>query len=665
MYLQWKSGQIELEKVQRYVRAYEYYEQKKVLEDRRLELASLKSKEQEVQRWLNENVHKKRKLMEEIEEYRSKRTDNMYENFSELEGQVKLKKKEIADLETELKNLNKNIKESEKEKDAIEGTIAELEASIVRIDQKVIYLDSNIEKQTKQLKERKELYENNERQLKSLLNNKDKVGAEDASFLLDKQIKEREAHLSNAESEIKQYETKKRHFEQELEQMRRDVDNTVANTKHTQAEIEQLNAEVEKLRKTMDKYDVSQEEYQDLLDEKRKHEEESQFLGRKLDEELQRNSSFKLYYRHPEANFDTRRVKGRVFHLFSVNDAQFIKALEAIAGGKLYHIVVDNEQTSKLLLKRSSFNGHVNLIPNNKIVSNAIPQEAVDRAKQIAQEMGGDAAPAYSLIKYDRELQPTMESVFGGAIICSSTEIAKRIAFDMKVRRKCVNLEGDVFDPAGTLTGGYQNMNASTLSKYNDYKRVENEYNDRRNKLHSINDKCEKYKRTLEEFQGLRNDCDLKVHKLDLLDKKLKGNTSNKSQEKMQSHEASIKDLKEHLEELVKERNELEAELENLRKDKASTSKGQKSTKDILTEQNEKFKRELNRVTDDLKRNKNERTNMEVEKEDAQHELARKKKGLADESTTIDKYNKNFDKITKELEKTRKAYYKADVNLRL
>jgi len=72
-----KPGQIELEKVQRYMRAYEYYEQKKVLEDRRLELASLKSKGQEVQRWLNENVTKRRRLMEEIEEYRSKTTDKI------------------------------------------------------------------------------------------------------------------------------------------------------------------------------------------------------------------------------------------------------------------------------------------------------------------------------------------------------------------------------------------------------------------------------------------------------------------------------------------------------------------------------------------------------------------------------------------------------------
>lgn len=44
-----------------------------------------------------------------------------------------------------------------------------------------------------------------------------------------------------------------------------------------------------------------------------------------------------------------------------------MKALEAGAGGKLLNIVVDNEITAKVLLKKNCFNHGVNLIPNNKI----------------------------------------------------------------------------------------------------------------------------------------------------------------------------------------------------------------------------------------------------------------------------------------------------------
>jgi len=46
----------------------------------------------------------------------------------------------------------------------------------------------------------------------------------------------------------------------------------------------------------------------------------------------------------------------------------------------------------------------------------------------------------------------------------------------------------------------------------------------------------------------------------------------------MQSLEDYSKHLKEHFDELTKEKQHCEAELENLRKDKASISKGQKST---------------------------------------------------------------------------------------
>ena len=45
--------------------------------------------------------------------------------------------------------------------------------------------------------------------------------------------------------------------------------------------------------------------------------------------------------------------------------------------------------------------------------------------------------------------------IFGKAIVCSSLEIAKKIAFDPQVRVRCVTLEGDVVDPNGTLSGGY------------------------------------------------------------------------------------------------------------------------------------------------------------------------------------------------------------------
>lgn len=206
-------------------------------------------------------------------------------------------------------------------------------------------------------------------------------------------------------------------------------------------------------------------------------------------------------------------------------------------------------------------------------------------------------------------------------------------------------------------------MSQSILTKYNDFKQLQNEVDDRRKKVKGIEEKAENYKERLDEAHTMKNECDLKVHKLDLLDKKLKSNASNKAQDKIESVELQIKDLDEHIGSLTGERKDYEAELDGLKRDKTSTTKGQKTTKDILTEQNEKFKKELEKIQAEIKKTKNEKTNMEVEKENNEQELKRKRKGMGDESTNIDKLKKNFEKITRDLEKLRTSYSKTDVKI--
>ena len=83
----------------------------------------------------------------------------------------------------------------------------------------------------------------------------------------------------------------------------------------------------------------------------------------------------------------------------------------------------------------------------------------IERAEDLATDSGGFAKVAYELISYPDYLDNTMKFVFGGTFVCSSTEIAKKVAFDPFIKRrcKCVNLEGDILDPKGTLFGGYFN----------------------------------------------------------------------------------------------------------------------------------------------------------------------------------------------------------------
>lgn len=54
-----------------------------------------------------------------------------------------------------------------------------------------------------------------------------------------------------------------------------------------------------------------------------------------------------IFCSDPEKNWDRNKVKGLVANLFIVTDVCNATALEVVAGGRLYNIVVDTEVSSK------------------------------------------------------------------------------------------------------------------------------------------------------------------------------------------------------------------------------------------------------------------------------------------------------------------------------
>jgi structural maintenance of chromosome 2 len=159
-----------------------------------------------------------------------------------------------------------------------------------------------------------------------------------------------------------------------------------------------------------------------------------------------------LKFTLPSPDFDRDLVRGRVAKLFQLKEEKFGTALEAIAGSKLYHIVVDNDVAASMLLKNESFGYRVHLIPNNKIISKEVKKEVVDYVKNVTR---GRARFALDLIKYHVHVENSMKYLFGNVLVCDDAETAKKLAFDPYVKLKTVTLEGDIYHPTGVLEGGH------------------------------------------------------------------------------------------------------------------------------------------------------------------------------------------------------------------
>jgi structural maintenance of chromosome 2 len=138
---------------------------------------------------------------------------------------------------------------------------------------------------------------------------------------------------------------------------------------------------------------------QDKLQEIERLREQAEKLRVKMQEGLQwwfQDVRYRDPPCHSDEVWDRRQVKGRLLKLFTVKEDKYAKALEEIAQGKLFQVVVETEQAATLLLKHNCFKDRVTLIPVNKIQAYMPSNDVLEYVAKVTE---GKAQHAVSLVK--------------------------------------------------------------------------------------------------------------------------------------------------------------------------------------------------------------------------------------------------------------------------
>ncbi|EME31026.1 structural maintenance of chromosome (SMC ATPase family) isoform 2 [Galdieria sulphuraria] len=431
-YMQWVTNQEELEKLRKWSVLAEFHSHKHSLE--RL-VENIKDKE---------NKHKK--CLQEIEE----KNQRMYSIEQQLnkanESSNPRTFKEIRDAEEKMDQLSKqlvktttfyeNYKDSyNREKNEHERNVKSLNGSRERRKQLVEYLD-NLQQILEQ--KRKELDRSTQR-LEKVFQFGDAQGLDTKKQLLQDEI-------SDAENDRKQLEYKIKRVKGQLENLEKGKTSFMdACSKETDSlkELEQQKAklvnELNELKVSIHDLDFDKEGNERLLKERDEHKAAIQQMTEKLDALKGRLNMMDFQYDKKSSGLDDTNVHGMIAQLFQVphleNDIQ---------------VVVDTEQTAKRLLERGHLPRKVTIIPLNRIHSKVITQDKLQKIENICP----DARLALSLIEFEAYYEPAMKFVFGNIIICPDTETANQISFHPDIKVRTVTLQGDIYDPAGTLTGG-------------------------------------------------------------------------------------------------------------------------------------------------------------------------------------------------------------------
>ena len=120
-----------------------------------------------------------------------------------------------------------------------------------------------------------------------------------------------------------------------------------------------------------------------------------------------------------------------------------------------------------------------------------------------------------------------MEYVFGSTLVCEDAESAKRVTFDPTVRMKSVTLEGDVYDPSGTLSGGSSPQTSGVLVTLQKLNELTKDLRAQEQALANLQATMARDKKKLDAARKTKQELDVKVHEIKITEEQINSNSSS------------------------------------------------------------------------------------------------------------------------------------------
>eukprot|EP00871_Galdieria_phlegrea_P002470 jgi/Galph1/3223/GphlegSOOS_G1916.1 len=522
-YMRWIANQEELERLKKcsLIAEYQTYE----ISIQRVS-DSIQEKDKR-RRYLMEQIGETNKQLQAVEKQLKETNDKenplVAKNIRQTEEQIDELAKELVRVTTlhQIDSYNRAMEENEKDK----YQILSWKEQQVKLESKLQVLKQRLDESRNELSRSLRFGTDNE--------NQSTVGVK----LLQEEIedaqndtKQVEIKLTSLQKQIASLEEEKSRILQALTQN----DCFMGDLKQEKAK---LVAKQNHLKVSLHEIDFDQEGKERLDKEKKECETLLEKEQQRLDALQGRISQLELHYDKNVPGLNGSKVYGILAQLFHVKDLNtYAIAIETTAGGKMFQIVVDNEQTAKKLLEKGGLKQKVTIIPLNRIKSRSINSEKIAKAQNICPQ----AQSALSCVEYDAQFESAMQFAFGSTIICPDNSTANNISFNPDIKVRTVTLQGDIYDPAGTLTGGSrpENLGKSSILQYlAEAIELKKQTATRRKHIEKLNMKIAEYAEKENSFREKKRELELVEHELQLLEKRFETSEEGKLQEKLKSLE--------------------------------------------------------------------------------------------------------------------------------
>ncbi len=345
-------------------------------------------------------------------------------------------------------------------------------------------------------------------------------------------------------------------------------------------------------------------------------------------------------------------------------------AIETALGGRIQNVVIDSENTAKVLidyLKKNRF-GRATFLPLSAMRNNTFSNTEFLKEK-------GVVGIASELVDYDSVYKNLIGSLLGRIVVIDNIDNA--IAFEKKFRYeyRVVTLDGDSLSPGGSISGGAFKNSTNLLSKKREIEEAQASVSVLLKNYNEANDK-------LESFNLQRNDIEIKLDENRKVIQDLiieKNNISNRRAgllEKLEelkvssvSVQTDFDNIDKELSEIELETKRLDAKLSNVGEDFGklgkdisdieSDIKEQRNKRDLLVEKLNASKLEkagisqrlefidenVNRTEEDVKALLDEKSGLKTRAEDIVRNINEKNKIIENEHIQKNELAKKIEKL--------------------
>lgn len=565
-FLDFQQTQNDLERLTRVVVAHDYLKNQEKLEQSASDLEKKKQRAKDLEESAIRLKNEISNLEEDVKRVKAQREKELRKGgkAQALEEEVKKHSHEMVRLATVVDLKKSSMAEEQDRKKSIQKTVSELEALLKEKTKIYDKLQAQYDQADEELKKMSLEAETKEELLQTLQTGVASKEGQESGY--QGQLQDARNRASAASTEQEQAKLKITHLEKRIKEEEPRAKKAKEQNAGLLGDLEGLRKQAKKLEADLSKLGFEPGKEDEMYKQESTLQQTIRQLREQSDGLKRRVANIDFNYADPTPNFDRSKVKGLVAQLFTLDKdhTNAGTALEICAGGRLYNVVVDTEVTGTQLLQKGKLRKRVTIIPLNKISAFKASAEKIATAQRIAP---GKVDLALSLVGYDDEVSTAMDYVFGNTLICADAETAKRVTFDPAVRMKSITLEGDSYDPSGTLSGGSSPNSSGVLVTLQKVNELTKELKAQEIALSELQATMAREKKKLDQARKIKQELDLKSHEIKLTEEQIGSNSSSSIIQEVENMKASIAQIKIDLADAKKRQDEANLDVKRIEKD--------------------------------------------------------------------------------------------------